>query len=237
MFKLTDRRRLRSGLFVGAFAFCAIPGHADELQQDRTDIRATAEAASESTIANFVRSLAIDGVPGGAILPGEELRQPPFQPTTAPGSTEIHEAISAFSAARPLWRATEEDGFVFLERRGNVCSPALSRTITDIALQGQLHVVGKELMRKINPNISAGPPSLMSRIKGSEPSPVRQVVSLFYQRITVRDAFNELSRQARGVRWVFAEETDKQTGRPKCVLNWVHSRGTLITSYDLLDGR
>jgi hypothetical protein len=209
--------------------------------QDRQVQREALTAAKTGDLREVVQFLVRAGVSGGGIIDAEAMRRPRKAPAESidGGTIAVADVITSLRRSRPDLVANQTNGLVFLsDSDRSACYAPLSQRFRDVRLQGPLHVVTHQLARMVNPEISAVPPTLMKRSRTPEPSVSEQIVSVFYQTLTVREAFDELSRQLQGAFWILAEGTDKNTGKPTCTVNWLFSNGSRnITSYDLIAGK
>jgi hypothetical protein len=101
-------------------------------------------------------------------------------------------------------------------------------------LVAPVYAIGFYLLRAGNPKLPDVPPGIVSGGGDEVPSALMAQVSLYYQRLTLHEALDEIVRQVPGLVWGLVEDADRTDGQPTCRLTWFTAGGTSFGSYDFL---
>lgn len=228
--------RARVGTLVLAVALC--PG-LDALQprpgglRQREASAALMDVAATGSTAEFARAMAREGIAGGVVL-ASRLETRPTPPRVAdltrrPG--RVGDALDLVAVRQPGLLVSELDDTVFVRPATTSCTGPLATVLTDLRLDGPVFAVGYELAKRLNPSVPSAPPALMGAGQGHV---LRKRVGLYFSERTLKQALDEVSRQAPGVVWALSGGENPKTARPECLLYWFTADGGASTFYDLL---
>jgi len=195
------------------------------------------------TVSDFVRALARAEVAAGFVTSRADMRavsEVARRKLTSPAlSATVGEVVSAFRSRYPGYEVDPvPGGSLFFAPRATPCRAALRQPLEDLKLTGPVYAVGFHLLRSANPAIPNIPPGVVgSGPSLGEPSLILRQVSLFYQRLTLHEALDEIVRQVPGLVWLLVQDVDRRDARPSCLLHWMTGQETAATTYDFLQRR
>lgn len=200
------------------------------------------DVARVGTVGDFARALARGKVPAGVVVSRQDRK-----PTSTAGQrregqagalTTLGGVVPVFRAQHPAYDVEEGPGRgLFVALSNTPCRAALKRPLLDLKLTGPVYRVGFDLLRIGNPSVPNISPGIVSGGPAEIPSVLTEQVSLFYQRLTLHEALDEIVRQVPGLVWMLVDDIDRRDSLPACILNWVAGTGSSITTYDFLQMR